>query len=67
MFEKDNQIKAHALLMWANYIETGNVAMSAADAINCGRSNEIETLTRYQHEFVQRLRTLATKELENRS
>lgn len=33
MFETDEQIIIHALNMWKNHIETGNVLLSANDAI----------------------------------
>lgn len=67
MFNSDEHIKAHALLMWANYIETGNVIMSRLDAVNSGRHNSIKALNQSQQEFVIKLRRLSTEELSKDS
>ena len=64
MFEKDYQIKFYALNMWANYIETGDVTLSAKDAINCGLPNKIQPLELEQQKLIIRLRELANKEME---
>ncbi len=64
MFEKDKYVKSHALSMWANYIETGDVCLSTCDAINSDRRDSIKALSLEQQEFVVRLRKLANKELE---
>lgn len=65
MFEKDNQIKYHSLNLWANYIETGDVNMSANDAIKTNNRQCIQPLELEQQKFVIRLRDLANKELNN--
>lgn len=49
--------------MWANYIKTNDVNISAADAVNMKYSNQILALTLDQQEFVIRLRKLANKAL----
>lgn len=63
MFEKDNHVKYHALNMWANYIETTDVNMSAKDAIGMNKHHYIQPLELEQQKFVIRLRELATEEL----
>jgi len=63
MFEKDCEIKSNALILWANFIETGNPCMSANDAINCGEQKMIKSLDDYQRKFISRLRELSIKEL----
>lgn len=62
MFEKDSEIKTFALNMWANYIETSDIHLSAVDAKQMKQS--FNSLTTEQMEFVVRLRKLAAKELE---
>ena len=63
MFEKDSQVKYQALNMWANWIETHDVNMSAKDAINCDKRQCILPLELEQQKFIVRLRELANKEL----
>ena len=61
MFEKENHMISHALNMWANYIETGDVTKSAQDA---QRFKEyFNALTEDQMEFILRLRKTSTKYL----
>lgn len=55
----DQDVIAHSLRMWANYVETGNVAMSASDAANVGKSPQ--RLSEGQVAFVGRLRRLANE------
>lgn len=62
MFEKDHHVIMHALLMWANYIETGTVTHSANDLKNCGRSSDIKSIDVAQKTMVERLRSLASKQ-----
>ena len=57
----ENEVIARALHMWANYIETGTVIMSAADAIN--QKKPLHPLTLDQQKFVIRLRDMAIGEL----
>lgn len=71
MFDTDQAVKAHALQMWANYVETGNVLLSAEDAESqnkCRRPNErisIKALTPSQMKLVIRLRDMAENELRS--
>ena len=61
----DQQLISHALNMWANYVETGNVAMSAKLAKEM--DEEANTLNSRQKELVDRMRKLATETLTDRS
>ncbi len=63
LFEKDTHVKAHALNMWANHIETGDVTLSSNDAIRMKKFETLKVLTDDQKKFISRLRKLATKEL----
>lgn len=57
--QSDAVVIAHALSMWANYIETGDVCMSAEDA---ERANEkFNALSTDQMKFVIRLREMETE------
>lgn len=51
-----------ALTVWANWIETGEVYLSATDAANCGKP--CKPLSADQHALVARLRDLATQCLQ---
>jgi hypothetical protein len=72
MFEHDSDLKAHALRMWGNYIETGDVLLSAQDAHGRNRSLppraqiKIQPLSTDQTKLVARLRQLAAQELKSR-
>jgi len=59
MFESDQSVIKHALLMWRNWIETNNVVISAQDALNMDEKKLIRPLDPEQREFVQRLEKLA--------
>lgn len=59
----DSELKSHALNIWANYIETGDLAMSAKDARNVGREGEVNNLPERKQELVGRMRKLALDEL----
>jgi len=63
MFEKDKHVRSYALNMWANHIETGDVTLSARDAISMGEQDLLNALTPEQQKFVVRLRDMAEKEL----
>jgi hypothetical protein len=54
----DEQLKDHAVLMWAAWIETGDPNMTALDAIRSNQSHKVNILTSGQISFVQRLRKL---------
>lgn len=45
-----------SLSMWANYIETGDPAMSADLAAKCGHADRIKALNDSQKQMVLRLR-----------
>jgi len=57
--EPINVLISTALNMWANWIETEDVTLSAQDAINMKKNNIIQPLTLDQQELVVRLRRLA--------
>lgn len=59
----DSELKSHALNLWANYLETGDVAMSAETARNIGRQREVNDLPERKRELVGRMRKLALDEL----
>lgn len=61
MFEKDKNVIAYALNMWANYIETHDVSMSQYEAISQGKSELALPLVVEQQKFVVRLRDLSAK------
>ena len=63
--DSDAKLLATSLNMRANWIETGNITLSASDAVGSGQSHLIRPLTPNQQELVARLRELAatTKEL----
>jgi len=63
MFKKDNHVIFHALNMWANYIETNDPTISRNDAIKINQLESIKPLDNDQQTFIIRLRTLATKHL----
>lgn len=58
----DDQIRANALKMWANYIESGdvNVCAKSLAAVNATPNK----LTEEQKEFLLRLKRLAREEWE---
>ena len=58
---KDSEIIRHALLMWRNYIQTGDVVLSTVDACNVGQEKRCRQLNADQQEFVTRLEELAAK------
>jgi len=70
VFETDNDLIAFATNLWANYIETYCVSISADDARNkiYPKKNHYEPnkLSGQQKELVQRLRTLSKKYGENK-
>lgn len=61
----DQELISNALNMWANYIETGNVTMSAKSAKEM--NEEVYTLNYRQKELVDRIRKLATEALNDRA
>lgn len=75
MFKRDKDIIYQALNMWANYIETGDVALSATDAHRVYESelatykksnsfsppkSRVRPLTHEQMSLIVRIRDLAT-------
>jgi len=61
----DSELKFRALNMWANFVETGDVILSAKDAIQQGKMPRALELN--QQKLVIRIRELAVKELTNPS
>ena len=57
--ERDEDLVKRSLLMWRNYIETGNVVLSANDAINSGQPKLVRALDQHQKQLVHRLEQLA--------
>lgn len=57
--ESDESLIRNALTMWANYIETGNVVLSAKDAQQARKP--FKALDHQQMKLVIRLRELAEK------
>lgn len=58
----DEKYKIHsALNMWANYIETKTVTMSAIDAARSNKAKMIQSLSVGQHDLVRELRDLAIR------
>ena len=57
--ESDERLIRNALQMWANYIETGNLALSALDAQQAKKP--FRALDLHQMKLVIRLRELAEK------
>lgn len=55
----DAQIAAYALNLWANYIETGDLSMSAKDAQSAGKP--FNALSLEQMQAVVRIRQLSAK------
>ena len=62
----DKQMIYHALMMWRNHIQTGNVTLSSVDAVLSGRPSLCRQLDSDQQEFVSRLEELAGKQLSSR-
>jgi len=62
LFDSDQEIISHALNMWANHIETGDVCLSMTDAQNM--KIPFKALTFDQMKFVVRLRELSSVILE---
>jgi hypothetical protein len=60
MFEKDTHVINHALTMWSNYIETGDVTRSRHDL---RKDERARALTDDQQLFCIRLRKLANEQL----
>lgn len=60
-FNDDVNVVSHALSMWANYIETGDVTLSKQDCRNCGYTDRAKHLSNDQAFFVARLRHLSMK------
>lgn len=60
---KTNELYYTSLIMWANWIETGNPNMSAQTALKCKRPNEVNILSDEQMQLVLRLKEEAHKAL----
>ena len=57
----DKEIIYHAITMWQNYIQTGDVCMSAKDCENVKEKKRIKNLTIDQMEFLVRMDKLKKK------
>lgn len=57
--QTDHELIRTALHLWANHIETGNVALSARDAVHAHKP--FKALSNDQMKLVVRLRELAEK------
>lgn len=55
----DAELEQRALQMWANYIETGHVTLSANDMLQQNRGKELKPLQPSQQALIERLRKLA--------
>lgn len=62
--ESKSQMISTALVMRANYLETGDVTLTRNDAINMKCANIIKPLDEDQQELVLELRRLARKILD---
>jgi hypothetical protein len=63
--ETDEKLISAALLMWKNFIETGDINMSKKDAVNCGDEKKIRHLDANQINFTDRLIKLSETVVEN--
>ena len=61
----DKYIKYYALTHWANFIETGDVSVSAEHAARMNDHEKIKPLNRDQHALVVRLRDMANREVNS--
>ena len=59
----DKEIKYRSILMWRNYIQTGDIHWSSQDAVNIGKPEKAKMLSSDQQEFVIRLEELAKEQL----
>lgn len=51
----------HALSMWINYVQTGDVSMSQVDAVNAKMEDKIKPITEEQMERILELKKLQRK------
>jgi len=56
--EEETEIVQIALIMRKNYIMTGDVCLSALDALNCGKKDKVKALTDSQVELLQTINKL---------
>jgi hypothetical protein len=56
-FDNERNLISQALSMWANWIETGDISLSAIDASNMKKP--FNALDSYQYEIIVRLRALS--------
>lgn len=55
----DQQLIYRSLMMWKNYIETGDICMSRNDAVASGQTHKVKQLDPEQESFTHRLQRLA--------
>lgn len=60
---EDKELLYRSLIMWRNYIQTGDVNLSTQDLVNCGDTKDVRMLNIDQQEFVIRLEELAKEQL----
>ena len=61
----NKQLIAKSLILWRNYIETGDPCLSRIDLSNMKRQDEIKVLSDEQLEFCLRLQKLSDKILQS--
>ena len=64
MFDTDKEILYQALSVWMNHIETGDVGISAQDAINMRRAHKINKLDDFQKGLLKLMDNLRTRLLK---
>ena len=64
IFKNNKYMLSYTCNLWANYIETGNVMLSAKDAENCGE--DFKALDGAQKKVVLKLRKMAHKLLSGK-
>ncbi len=64
--ETDKEIIHRSLAMRKNYIQTGDISLSAIDANNCGKKDKIKPLTTDQMKLIIRIEELMLKCLDNK-
>ncbi len=53
--QTDKEVILYSLKMRKNYIETGNVNLSAVDAINIGKPEIVKKLDHYQKPLISKI------------
>jgi hypothetical protein len=61
--QEEKRDMTYALQMWINYVQTRDVNLTQADAINMGRKENIRAITEEQMERILELKKLQKKVL----